>query len=88
MNRMNLYLYERITQPLNKNTARAISMFYGNIAHIVILRCARNTCWRAWHSEEQGVERIQAELGWRVLEHVITKLIDRIAEKLVEDSHA
>ncbi len=37
----------RITAPLDKETVHEISVCYGNVAHIVVMRCARNECWKA-----------------------------------------
>lgn len=77
-----------LRRPIDKATAHAISVLYGNVAHVVILLCARNTCWKAWHTEPRGVARIQAELGYRVLRHAIEVSIDKTVRMLVHDSHA
>ena len=45
-----LHVADRITDPLTPRTARRMARCFGDVAHLVILRRARNLVWATWHA--------------------------------------
>lgn len=75
---------DRQEGPLTRVTANEIAdNFPSGVAHILILRRARNLCWIDWHgNNRKPYERSQSQLGYKILrktiEAEITKAIKHI----------
>lgn len=73
---------DREEGPLNAQAAKQVAqMFPSAVAHMLILRRARNLCWIDWHTENRTpFERHQSQLAYKILRHIIeveiTKAVD------------
>ena len=69
-----LRVADSITDPLTPETARRMARCFGDIAHLIIMRRARNLVWASWHASSTP-ERMRAHhMGaFLTLEHAIEK---------------
>ena len=63
---------DREEGPLTGVTARQITDEFPEVAHMLILRRARNICWLDWHWKHQKqYERSQSQLAYKFLHNAI-----------------
>ncbi len=72
-----LHVADRITDSLTPETARRMARCFGDSAHLVIMRRARNLVWAAWHASATH-ERIRPQYmnAFLILEHAIEREIE------------
>lgn len=71
-----LHVADRITDPLTPRTARRMARCFGDSAHLVIMRRARNLVWATWHASSTHEHmRPHYMRGFLALEHAIEREI-------------
>lgn len=69
-----LRVADQITEPLTPETARRMARCFGDSAHLIIMRRARNLVWSTWHdagTPEHMRPRYMA--AFLALEHAIER---------------
>ena len=75
---------DHLELPLTPEVCHIISLTYpGDIAHLIILRRARNICWQSWHAPEiEMYDRSQSQVGYRILQDAIEIGIKKAIDSL------
>ena len=69
-----LRVADQIKEPLTPETARRMARCFGDSAHLVILRRARNLVWATWHASATPEHMRPRYLdAFLTLEHAIEK---------------
>lgn len=71
-----LHVADRITDPLTPRTARRMALCFGDCAHLVIMRRARNLVWATWHASDTREHlRPHYQGAYLMLERIIEREI-------------
>lgn len=79
---------DRQEGPLTRVTARQIADEFPEVAHMLILRRARNLCWLEWHGQHRKpFERSQSQLAYKIIQKTIQAEINKAVARITGASH-
>ena len=79
---------DREEGPLTRVTAQQIADEFPEVAHMLILRRARNLCWLDWHGQHQKpYERSQSQLAYKILQKAIAAEINKAVARITGAIH-